>query len=133
MAYAAIMYRVIPGNEDAIAEIFANFKRADSPFVVDEQGKRAGVLLGTGLFIKDDTMTRFIHYDGDIGLDDIARHMARQEGAHEAERELAPYLAQPRHTETAEGFLEHFRHSTMQCLSQLSIPPQFAAQLTEQR
>jgi hypothetical protein len=122
MAYAAITYRVQPGHEAEINDIFAGFQRADSPVLHDEQGKPAGLLLGTGLFIKDDVMIRIIHYDG--RLEDVARHMSTQAGVHEAERRLAPYLAESRETETPEGFITHFDAATMHCVQQFSLPPQ---------
>lgn len=124
MAYAAITYKVKPGHEEEIAEIFANFKRASSPILRNEQGERVGMLLGTWLFIKDDTMVRVIQWDGGT-LDDIARHMAVQEGAKEAERLLSEHLAETRDTQTVEGFLHYFRNSTMRCISELTLPAEF--------
>ena len=131
MAYAAITYRVKPGHEREINEIFAEFQRADSPVLKDEHGRPSGLLLGTGLFIKDDVMVRIIHYDGRI--EDVARHMAQQTGVHDAERKLQPYLAQERDTETPEGFVRHFNTSAMQCVQQFSLPPQAVQALTAAR
>lgn len=118
MPYAAITYRVKPGHEDAIADIFANFQRVDTP-EFPEDGAQAGRLLGTAVFVKDDLMVRVIHYEGDIGA--LARHMAGQRGVHLVEQQLAPYLAQQRDTSTPQGFAEYFRNATMRCVSQLSI------------
>ena len=119
MPYAAITYRVKPGHEDAIADIFANFQRVDTPEFRDGGGEQAGRLLGTAVFIKDDLMVRIIHYEGDIGA--LARHMAGQRGVHLVEQQLSPYLAQQRDTSTPEGFAEYFRNATMRCVSQLSV------------
>lgn len=120
MPYAAITYRVKPGHEDAIADIFANFQRVDTPEFRDAGGgEQAGRLLGTAVFIKDDLMVRIIHYEGDIGA--LARHMAGQRGVHLVEQQLSPYLAQQRDTSTPEGFAEYFRNATMRCVSQLSV------------
>ena len=44
MPYAAITYDVKPGHEDEIAELFANFQRADTPILHNEDG---GYLLRT--------------------------------------------------------------------------------------
>ncbi|AJT61728.1 hypothetical protein T261_0035 [Streptomyces lydicus] len=119
MPYAAITYRVTPGHEDEIAEIFAGFQRVDTPTLRDEDGHQAGRLLGTAVFIKDDVIVRIIHYEGDFAA--IARHMAAQRGVHLIEDKLAPYLAEPRDTSSAEGFAGYFRDATMRCISQLSV------------
>ncbi|MET9796576.1 SchA/CurD-like domain-containing protein [Nocardiopsis alba] len=116
MPFAAITYKVKTGHEEEIAEIFSerNFTRADSPELHGADGEEAGRLLGTGLFIQDDTMVRVIHYEGDIRA--VGRKMAGQKGVHQAEERLAPYLAEPRDTGTPEGFAAHFRSSLMTCV-----------------
>lgn len=119
MPYAAITYRVKPGHEDEIAEIFANFKRVASPVLRDDSGEEAGKLLGTAVFIKDELMVRVIHYEG--AFEFVAKHMAGQSGVHSLEAKLAPFLAVQRDTSTAEGFGRYFRDSTMRCISQLSL------------
>lgn len=119
MPYAAITYHVKPGHEEEIAEIFAGFQRVDTPDLTDDNGESAGRLLGTAVFIKDETMIRVIHYEGDFSA--IGRHMARQSGVHQLEQKLAPYLAEQRDTSTAEGFGRYFRNATMRCISQLSV------------
>ncbi|EMF30182.1 SchA/CurD-like domain-containing protein [Streptomyces pseudogriseolus] len=121
MPYAAITYRVKPGHEEEIAEIFAHFRRVDTPDFTGEDGDRAGRLLGTGVFIKDDIVVRVIHYEGDFEA--IGRHMSQQKGVHILESKLAPYLAEARTTDTTtpEGFAEHFRQSTMRTVAQLTV------------
>jgi hypothetical protein len=119
MSYAAITYRVKPGHEDEIAEIFAGFQRVDSPILRDEQDVQAGRLLGTAVFIKDDVMVRVIHYEGEFGA--VAAHMGGQRGVHLLEEKLAPYLAAERDTSSADGFQAYFRDATMRCISQLSV------------
>ncbi|AOS62900.1 SchA/CurD-like domain-containing protein [Actinoalloteichus hymeniacidonis] len=119
MPYAAITYRVQPGNEDAIAEIFGRYQRVDTPEFRSPDGTPAGRLLGTAVFIKDEFMVRVIHYEGDFSA--IAGHMATQRGVHVVEDELAPYLQQQRETDTQEGFDAYFRDATMRCISQLSV------------
>jgi hypothetical protein len=113
MPYAAITYRVEPGHEDEIAEIFAGFRRVDTPSF------DGGRLLGTAVFIKDDVMVRVIHYEGEFGP--IARHMAAQRGVHLIEDQLAPYLKDKRDTADEAGFGRYFRDATMRCISQLSV------------
>ncbi|MFD9893899.1 SchA/CurD-like domain-containing protein [Amycolatopsis sp. NPDC059027] len=119
MPYAAITYRVEPGHEDEIAEIFAGFQRVDTPEFRGEDGAPAGRLLGTAVFIKDDVMVRVIHYEGEFAA--IARHMAAQRGVHLIEDQLAPYLRDKRDTADAAGFGRYFRDATMRCISQLSV------------
>lgn len=118
MPYAAITYDVVPGHDDEIAEIFANFKRVDTPVMRDESGAEVGRLLGTAVFIKDDVMVRFIHYEGDFAA--VAQHMGRQPAVHELEGRLAPYLRNRPQATDAESFRAHFRKATMRCVSQLS-------------
>ncbi|MFV2087920.1 MULTISPECIES: TcmI family type II polyketide cyclase [unclassified Micromonospora] len=119
MPYAAITYRVQPGHEDEIAEIFASFERVDRPEYGNEDNGSIGRLLGTAVFIKDDVMVRVIHFEGDFAA--IARHMAGQRGVHLIEEKLAPYLSQQRETTTSDGFARYFRDATMRCISQLSV------------
>jgi hypothetical protein len=117
MPFGAISYDIKPGFDAEIAEIFspANFKRASSPVIRNAQGRIVGHIIGTGLFLRGDSMARVIQYDGT--LDDVARHMAAQDGVHEAERAIMPYLRTPRDTETEAGFIAHFTRSTMTCLA----------------
>jgi hypothetical protein len=119
MPYAAITYRVKPGHEDEIAEIFAKFQRVNRPEYQGDNGQQAGKLLGTAVFIKDDIVVRVIHYEGEFAA--IGRHMAAQKGVHLIEDALAPYLAEQRDTTTQEGFGAYFRDATMRCISQLTV------------
>ncbi|WP_306212586.1 SchA/CurD-like domain-containing protein [Actinoplanes sp. RD1] len=119
MPYAAITYRVKPGHEDEIAEIFAGFRRVDTPTLRNAGGAESGRLLGTAVFIQNDLMVRVIHYDGELA--DVSRHMAGQQGVHSLESRLAPFLAEQRDTGSAEGFDRYFRNATMRCISQLSV------------
>jgi SchA/CurD like domain len=126
MPFAAITYRVKPGHEDEIAEIFAGFQRVDTPVMRGAQGEQAGRLLGTAVFIKDDVMVRVIHYEGDFRS--VAAHMAGQRGVHLVEDKLAPYLVQQRDTSTPEAFGAYFRDAVMRCVSQLSLDTHPVAQ-----
>jgi hypothetical protein len=120
MPYAAITYRVKPGHEDEIADIFAGFQRVDTPDLPGaEAGETAGRLLGTGVFIKDDILVRVIHYEGEFAA--VGRHMAAQKGVHLLEQRLAPYLAEQRDTRSAEDFGAYFRDATMRSLAQLTV------------
>ncbi|WP_405773861.1 SchA/CurD-like domain-containing protein [Streptomyces sp. NBC_01538] len=119
MPYAAITYRVKPGHEEEVAAIFAGFRRVDTPDFAGEAGETAGRLLGTAVFIKDDVLVRFIHYEGDFSA--VARHMAGQKGVHVLEDKLAPFLAVERDTSSPQGFAEYFRNATMRSLAQLTV------------
>lgn len=119
MPYAAITYRVKPGHEDEIAEIFAKFTRVDTPDLKGADGSAAGRLLGTGVFIKDDVMVRVIHYEGDFAA--VGRHMATQQGVHILEEKLQPYLAEERDTSSPAAFAAYFRNATMRSIAQLTV------------
>ncbi|KUO20108.1 SchA/CurD-like domain-containing protein [Streptomyces dysideae] len=119
MPYAAITYRVKPGHEDEIAQIFADFQRVDTPDFAGEGGASAGRLLGTAVFVKDDVVVRVIHYEGDFAA--IGRHMAAQQGVHSAEARLAPFLAEPRDTSSPQAFAAYFRNATMRRVAQLTV------------
>jgi hypothetical protein len=128
MPLLAITYKVQPGHDEQIAEIFSpeNFTRADSPVLRDENGDTIGYLTATSLFLCGDVMVRVIQHDGGTA-DDIAKHMAVQEGVRDAERALAPYLAAPRDTETVEGFLSYFGRSSMRTLHLAAVDNRPAA------
>ncbi|HEY8374619.1 MAG TPA: SchA/CurD-like domain-containing protein [Pseudonocardiaceae bacterium] len=120
MPFAAITYDIKPGHEDEIAEIFGNFRRVRSSEVPGENGKPAGRILATAVFIRDATLVRVIEYEGD--LEAVARFMATQPGVQEVERKLKPYLNSPRDTGTVEGFVKTFKSSMLRCITQLSVP-----------
>lgn len=125
MPYAAITYRVRPGFDAEIHEIFARFQRVDTPQFRAADGSAAGRLLGTAVFLKEDVIVRVIHYEGDLRA--IGAHMAGQRGVHTVEDELAPYLAEPRDTSSPEAFGAYFRDALMDCVSQLSVDTHPAA------
>ncbi|WP_214321470.1 SchA/CurD-like domain-containing protein [Nonomuraea sediminis] len=118
MPYAAITYKVKPGHEEEIEKIFSGFRRVSTPVIRNAQGEKVGELLGSAVFIKDDLMVRVIHYDG--SLPEVGRHMSTQEGVHDLEEQLAPYLAERRDTKSPEGFQRHFANSIMRSIAQLT-------------
>ena len=120
MPYAAISYDIKPGFEDEIAEVLANFRRPDSPVVLDDAGEQIGRLLGTAVFVRGELMIRVIHYEG-CELADVSRYMARQPGVYEVLRNLGPYLAAPRDASGEAGFRASFGQNTVRCLSQFSV------------
>jgi|SRR5829696_7838562 len=119
MPYAAIAYRVLPGHEDELAEVFADFRRVDTPDLSGPDGRPAGRLLGTAVFVQDDVLVRVIHYEGDFAA--IGRHMAGQRGVHAVEERLAPYLRDQRDISDPEAFGAYFRQASMRSLTQLTV------------
>lgn len=119
MSYAAIMYRVKPGHDDEIAEIFAGFQRMNTPVFTDESGNEVGKLLGTAVFVKEDVVVRVIHYEGDFAA--IGRHVGMQRGVHLIEDKLQPFLAQPRDTKALSDFRSYFAEATMRSVSELTV------------
>jgi hypothetical protein len=120
MTYAAITFKVKPGTEGRVDQIFAGFQRAQSAVVHDENGKEVARILGTALFIKDNTLVRIIQYEGDLAA--VSRFMGRQHGVREAERKLAEILEVPRESASDEGFRDFFRNSSMRSVAQFSAP-----------
>jgi hypothetical protein len=120
MPYAAISYDIKPGYEDEIAELFASFRRVDSPVLRSDDGQQVGALLGTAVFIRDGLLVRFIHYEGDIS--EVGRHMSRQPGVHHLEQALKPYLATPRDTAAPDRFEAFFAKNLLRCVQQFSVP-----------
>ncbi|MEX3106400.1 MULTISPECIES: SchA/CurD-like domain-containing protein [unclassified Streptomyces] len=119
MPFAAITYDIKPGCEKELTEIFGNFRRVRGSSVTDPEGREAGTILATAVFLRDDTLVRVIEYTGD--LDAVARHMAAQPGVREVERKLKPYLTRPRDTDTPEGFVATFRRSLLTTVAEISV------------
>ncbi|MGJ5891845.1 SchA/CurD-like domain-containing protein [Streptomyces niveiscabiei] len=119
MPFAAITYDIKPGCEKELTEIFGNFRRVRGNSVTDPEGREAGTILATAVFLRDDTLVRVIEYTGD--LDAVARHMAAQPGVREVERKLKPYLTRPRDTDTPEGFVATFRRSLLTTVAEISV------------
>ena len=120
MPYTAITYDIKAGHEDEVVEVFSNFNRPKTNLVADGEGKPAGRILATAVFIRDSTLVRFIEYEGD--LDAVARFMAGQPGVQDVERKLAPYLNKQRDTSTVDGFLRTFNASQLRCVTQFAVP-----------
>ncbi|KWX04658.1 hypothetical protein TH66_05420 [Carbonactinospora thermoautotrophica] len=114
--FAAVTWKVKPGYEAELAELFANYKRPDSFIVRDAQGAEVGKVMATAVFMKDDTIVRVIQFEGP--LDEVLRHMSRQQGVRELEDAVDKYLVEPRDTTSPEGFRQFFQRSSMRCLVQ---------------
>lgn len=118
MPYAMITFRVKPGHEEELADVFGSAPPLEDPVVTDENGQETARLLGTGVFVKDDVLVRLIHYQGDFA--GIARHLASQHHVHVIEDRIVPFLADRRDTATTDGFAAFFRNSMMRCVTQSS-------------
>jgi hypothetical protein len=110
------MWKVKPGHDEELAELFANSKRPDSFIVLDEDGTQVGRLLSTAVFLKDDMVVRVHQYEGELSA--LMRHMAVQPAVRELEDALAGYLAEERETDTPEAFRAFFLRTSMRRLLQ---------------
>ncbi|MFC7621304.1 SchA/CurD-like domain-containing protein [Microlunatus sp. GCM10028923] len=102
----AIMFRVRPGTEDQVKELLAGY---EPPEWVTPDGAR---LLGTSIFIKDGLVVRMMEVDGP--LPSIMAHLARQPSIQQLERDLDPFLAEPRDLSTPEGARAFFGRAMME-------------------
>jgi hypothetical protein len=111
--YWAVMWTVKPGTEADVEELFRNYGRPDS-VVRGEDGAEQGRLLGTQVFMKDNTVVRVMEFEGDSRA--IFRHLQQQPVVRELESKLDDYLQHPRDMSTPEGAQKFFRESGMRCL-----------------
>ena len=120
--FAAVTWKVKPGHDEELAQLFANYKPPGSFVLRNGEGQEVGQLIATAVFIKDDTIVRVIEFDG--ALEDVLRHMATQQGVRELEDGVDAYLQLPRDTATPQAFREFFQRSRMRCLVQrfASVP-----------
>jgi hypothetical protein len=111
--YWAVMWNVKPGTEEAVEELFRNYGRPD-PVVRGEDGSERGRLLGTQVFMKDNTVVRVMEFEGDPRA--IFGHLQQQAVVKELESKLDEYLETPRDMSTPEGAQRFFREAGMRCL-----------------
>jgi uncharacterized protein with GYD domain len=102
----ALLYKLKPGHEEAVKELFQNSGRPDHE-VRDEQGNVTGRLLTTMVFVGEETAVRVIEVDGDFQA--VARHVSSQEEVRDFERKVEEHLAEPRDLSTPEGAQAFFR------------------------
>jgi hypothetical protein len=107
------MWNVRPGTEQAVEELFRNYGRPDHVVRADD-GSELGRLLGTQVFMKDNTVVRVMEFEGDRQA--IFRHLQQQPAVRELERKLDEYLETPRDMSTPEGAQKFFRAAGMRCL-----------------
>ena len=109
----ALLWKVKPGTEGAVRELFANYGRPD-PIVRDADGNQKGRLVGTQVFIKDNTIVRVMEIEG--ALPDVAAHLSRQPEIRHLETQLDQYLEQPRDMSDPAGARKFFMSTMMECL-----------------
>lgn len=102
----ALLYRLEPGSEDAVAELFRQSGRPDH-VVRDESGVEVGQLLRTIVFVGREAAVRVIEVEGQLPV--VAAHMSRQPPVREFEERIEPYLAEPRDMVTPEGARKFFQ------------------------
>ncbi len=98
-------------REAPSASLAALHYRVARPVLRDDGGAQTGVLHGVAVFVGGGWMVRVVSFDGDLA--DMAKYMAHRPGRPAIERELAPYLAEPRDTADPEDFLRRFNTDLM--------------------
>ena len=83
----ALLFRVKPGTEAAVAEILGAYRRPPTEIDADTR------LLGTTVLMHDNVVVRTMEIEG--ALPRVAAHLARQPEIQAAERALNPYLVEP--------------------------------------
>ena len=104
--WLALLYKLKPGTEDAVTELFQNSGRPDHE-VKDDDGNVVGRLLTTIVFVGTEAAVRVIEVEGD--MQQVAGHVSRQEEVRDFERQVEQYLAVPRDLSTPEGAREFFQ------------------------
>jgi hypothetical protein len=102
----ALLYKLKPGSEGAVKELFENSGRPDHE-VRDTDGNVTGRLLTTMVFVGEETAVRVIEVEGDFQA--VARHVSSQDEVREFERGIEQHLAEPRDLSTPEGAQAFFR------------------------
>jgi hypothetical protein len=107
----ALLYKLKPGSEEAVAELFRNSGRPDH-VVKDDHGNEIGSLLTTMAFVGEENAVRVIEVEGDFQA--VAAHMSRQQETQEFEAGIQEHLAEPRDLSNPEGAVAFFKKRGMQ-------------------
>ena len=103
--WLALLYKLKPGTEEAVTELFRQSGRPDHE-VKDDDGNVVGRLLTTIVFVGTEAAVRVIEVEGD--MQQVAGHVSRQAEVREFEQKVEQYLAVPRDLSTPEGAREFF-------------------------
>ncbi len=109
----ALMWKVKPGTESEVEELFRNYGRPDH-VLRGPDGTERGRLLSTQVFMKDNVVVRVIEFEGEIAA--LAHHLKNQPVVQELEAKLDQYLETPRDMSTPEGAQKFFRETAMRCI-----------------
>jgi hypothetical protein len=101
----ALLFRVKPGTEDAVAAILAAYRRPPTQIDADTR------LLGTTVLMHGNFVVRTMEIEG--GLPKVVAHLARRPEIQAAERELNPYLELPRDLGDPQAARAFFQRSAM--------------------
>jgi SchA/CurD like domain len=107
----ALLYKLKPGSEETVAELFRNSGRPDHT-VRDDDGNEIGQLITTMAFVGSENAVRVIEIEGDFQA--VAAHMSRQPETQEFERGIQEHLSEPRNLSTPEGAVAFFKKRGMQ-------------------
>ena len=105
----ALAFTVQPGTERQVADILSSYRR---PLTHIDDHTR---LLGTTVFMRGNLVVRVLDIEG--ALPTVMQHLAAQPEIQEAERQLTPYLEQPRDMTTPEGARDFFLNAMMTCVT----------------
>ena len=108
--WLALLYKLKPGNREAVTEIFQQSGRPDHD-VRGEDGQEIGRLLRTMVFVGEEAAVRVIEVEGDIR--GVAAHISQQPEVKDFEQKIEQYLAEPRDLSNPEGARAFFHRSGM--------------------
>lgn len=106
----ALLYKLKPGSEGAVTQVFQESGRPDHE-VKDDEGNVVGTLLRTMVFMGTGACVRVIEVDGDLIT--VARHMGRQDTVRAFEEKIEEHLAETRDMRSPEGAQAFFRNAGM--------------------
>jgi hypothetical protein len=109
-SWFALLYKLKPGSETAVTELFQESGRPDHD-VTDDEGNVVGTLLRTMVFMGTGACVRVIEVAGDLSV--VARHMGRQATVRAFEEGIEPHLAEPRDMRSPAGAQEFFASAGM--------------------
>lgn len=105
MSRHAITFRIKPGTTEQVKALLSSY---EPPEHETPDGAR---LLQTSIFVKDDVVVRVMEIEGP--LPSIMRHLSTQPTIQQLERDLDPYLAEPRDMSSPEGAKAFFGRALM--------------------
>ena len=109
----ALLYKLKPGSEAAVQEIFEQSGRPDH-VVVGPDGVEQGKLIRTLAFVGKEMAVRVLEYEGD--LRSVSAHVSRQPVVQEFERKVQDHLAVPRDLSTPAGAGAFFQEWGLRCV-----------------